>query len=60
MVEQSILASEASYCAQKQDKFWDIPQYMLYNNWGGENTGWITQKVLINFAKETRIESRTI
>ena len=50
----SILASEASYCAQQQDKFW-IYHNMLYDNWGGENTGWITQKVLINFAKETEL-----
>ena len=50
----SILASEASYCAQQQDKFWTYHN-MLYDNWGGENTGWITQKVLINFAKETEL-----
>tara|TARA_B100000674_G_scaffold456247_1_gene430704 strand:+ start:303 stop:953 length:651 start_codon:yes stop_codon:yes gene_type:complete len=49
--EQSILASEASYCAQKQDKFWEYHD-TLYNNWGGENTGWITQNVLQGFAKD--------
>jgi len=49
--EQSILASEASYCAQKQNKFWEYHD-TLYNNWGGENTGWITENVLQRFAKE--------
>ena len=49
--EQSILASEASYCAQKQNKFWEYHD-ILYNNWGGENTGWITENVLQGFARD--------
>ena len=49
--EQSILASEASYCAQKQNKFWEYHN-TLYNNWGGENTGWITENVLLGFARD--------
>ena len=49
--EQSILASEASYCAQKQNKFWEYHD-TLYNNWGGENTGWITENVLQGFARD--------
>ena len=49
--EQSILASEASYCAQKQNKFWEYHD-TLYNNWGGENTGWITENVLRGFARD--------
>ena len=48
----SILASEASYCAQQQDKFWAYHN-MLYDNWGGENTGWITQNTLTDFAKKS-------
>ena len=48
---QSILASEASYCAQKQNKFWEYHN-TLYNNWGGENTGWITENVLLGFARD--------
>ena len=48
----SILASEASYCAQNQDKFWEYHN-MLYENWAGENTGWITNNVLLEFAKES-------
>ena len=50
--KSSILASEASYCAQQQDRFWAYHD-ILYDNWGGENTGWITQEILIDFAKES-------
>jgi len=49
--EQSILASEAAYCAEKQNKFWEYHN-TLYNNWGGENTGWITENVLLGFARD--------
>ena len=49
--KQSILASEAVYCAQKQNKFWEYHN-TLYNNWGGENTGWITENVLLGFARD--------
>ena len=52
--KQSILASEASYCAEKQGKFWEYHN-TLYNNWGGENTGWITENVLLGFAKDIRL-----
>ena len=50
----SFLASEASYCAQQQGRFWTYHD-MLYDNWGGENTGWITQKVLTDFAIESKL-----
>ena len=49
--KQSILASEAVYCAQKQNKFWEYHN-TLYDNWGGENTGWITENVLLGFARD--------
>jgi len=52
--KQSILASEASYCAEKQNKFWEYHN-TLYNNWGGENTGWITENVLLGFAKDVEL-----
>ena len=52
--KQSILASEASYCAQKQNKFWEYHD-TLYNNWGGENTGWITENVLLGFARDVEL-----
>ncbi|MDA0755965.1 MAG: thioredoxin domain-containing protein [Crenarchaeota archaeon] len=53
--KQSILASEASYCAQKQNKFWEYHD-TLYNNWGGENTGWITENVLLGFARDIKLD----
>ena len=52
--KQSILASEASYCAQKQNKFWEYHD-TLYNNWGGENTGWITENSLLGFARDIEL-----
>jgi len=52
---QSILASEASYCAQKQNKFWEYHN-ALYDNWGGENTGWITKNVLLGFANDIKLD----
>ena len=52
--KQSILASEASYCAEKQGKFWEYHN-TLYSNWGGENTGWITENVLLGFARDVKL-----
>ena len=44
----SVLASEASYCAQQQDRFWAYHD-ILYDNWGGENTGWIYTRGINKF-----------
>ena len=53
--ESSIRASEASYCAQEQGKFWQYHN-TLYKNWGGENTGWITEDSLTMFAKDSELK----
>jgi protein-disulfide isomerase len=45
----SLLAAEASYCAQDQEKYWQYHNE-LYENWGGERTGWITRESLNKFA----------
>ncbi len=45
----SILAAEASYCAEDQGKYWKYHNE-LYKNWGGEKTGWITRDSLDRFA----------
>ncbi len=45
----SLLAAEATYCAQDQEKYWQYHNE-LYENWGGERTGWITQESLNKFA----------
>jgi len=45
----SILAAEAAYCAEDQEKYWQYHNE-LYKNWGGEKTGWITRESLERFA----------
>ena len=46
----SKLASEASYCANDQKKYWEYHD-QLYENWAGERTGWITRESLSKFAE---------
>jgi protein-disulfide isomerase len=45
----SVLAAEASHCAKDQEKFWEY-HHELYNNWAGENTGWVDRNSLNKFA----------
>jgi protein-disulfide isomerase len=45
----SVLAAEATYCAQDQKKYWQYHDE-LYKNWGGERTGWVTRESLDRFA----------
>ena len=45
----SLLAAEASYCAEDQGKYWQYHDE-LYKNWGGERTGWVTREALEKFA----------
>ena len=45
----SALAAEASRCAAEQSRYWEYHD-VLYRNWGGERTGWITAKALAAFA----------
>ncbi len=45
----SFLAAEASYCAGDQGRYWQYHDE-LYENWGGERTGWITRESLDAFA----------
>jgi len=45
----SIIAAEAAYCAEDQEKYWQYHDE-LYKNWGGERTGWITRVALDKFA----------
>ncbi|RDJ30977.1 MAG: DsbA family protein [Crenarchaeota archaeon] len=46
----SVLAAEASYCAEDQGKYWEYHDE-LYTNWAGEKTGWITRNSLNAFAE---------
>ncbi len=50
----SSLAAEASYCAAEQGKYWQYHDE-LYNNWEGENTGWVTKDSLKQFANNIKI-----
>jgi len=45
----SVLAAEASFCANDQGKYWDFHN-IIYQNWAGEQTGWITRESLDGFA----------
>jgi len=51
----SVLAAEAAYCAQDQEKYWEYHDE-LYGNWRGENTGWVTRVSLETFAKTVGID----
>tara|TARA_Y100000590_G_scaffold436986_1_gene558165 strand:+ start:2815 stop:3456 length:642 start_codon:yes stop_codon:yes gene_type:complete len=50
----SVLAAEASFCAEDQNKYWEYHN-MLFDNWAGERTGWVTENSLLNFAKEANL-----
>ena len=51
----SMMASEASYCAQEQGKFWQYHD-VVFENWEGENTGWVTRVALERFAKNVGLD----
>jgi protein-disulfide isomerase len=51
----SLLAAEAAYCAEDQEKYWQYHDE-LYKNWGGEKTGWITRESLDEFAMTVNLD----
>ncbi len=51
----SLLAAEAAYCAEDQGKYWQYHNE-LYENWGGERTGWITRESLDRFASTVNLD----
>ena len=53
--KDSLHAAHAAHCAKDQGMFWKC-HYMLYNNWKGENTGWITDDNLNKFAKNIDLD----
>jgi len=53
--EDSINAAHATHCAKDQGMFWKY-HYMLYNNWKGENTGWVTDDILNKFASDVDLD----
>ena len=54
----STLAAEASYCAADQGKYWQYHD-VLYDNSRGENTGWVTEDSLKQFAARIGIQNLT-
>ena len=53
----SSMASEASYCAADQGKYWDYHDE-LYVNWKGENNGWVTKDSLKQFASNVGLDGQ--
>ena len=51
----SMHAAHATHCAKDQGMYWKY-HYMLYNNWEGENTGWVTTDNLNKFAKNLDLD----
>ena len=54
--EDSVLAAQASRCAAEQGLYWQYHD-LLYENWGGERTGWVTRQALGSFAAEAGAEA---
>jgi len=50
----SILAAEASHCANAQGKYWEYHN-ILFDNWAGEKTGWVNTESLIRFAIQAEL-----
>lgn len=51
----SMLAAEASYCAEDQGKYWEYHDE-IYKNWAGERTGWVNRVSLDKFAKTVNLD----
>ncbi len=52
----SVLAAEATHCANDQGKFWPMHD-ILYRSWKGERTGWVTRDSITQFAQSVDIDS---
>jgi len=51
----SVLAAEASYCADEQNKYWQYHN-IIFKNWAGENTGWVNMNSLVEFAVQANLD----
>ena len=52
----SVLAAEATFCANDQNKYWEFHDE-LYKNWAGEKTGWVTRQSLDSFATKIQLDN---
>ena len=53
--KDSMYAAHAAHCAKDQGMFWKYHD-ILYNNWEGESTGWVTTDNLNKFAKNIGLD----
>jgi protein-disulfide isomerase len=51
----SILAAEATHCANEQEKFWAMHDE-IYKNWNGERTGWVSRESISQFAQAVGVD----
>ncbi|MFM7861161.1 MAG: DsbA family protein [Candidatus Nitrosotenuis sp.] len=51
----SVLAAEATHCANEQEKFWAMHDE-IYHNWNGERTGWINRDSISKFAQTAGVD----
>jgi protein-disulfide isomerase len=56
MGQDSVTAAHAAHCAGEQGKFWEYHN-TLYDNYGGENNGWVNQESILNFAKQAGLDT---
>ncbi|MEM2160786.1 MAG: thioredoxin domain-containing protein [Candidatus Nitrosotenuis sp.] len=52
----SVLAAEATHCANEQGKFWPMHDE-IYKNWNGERTGWVTRDSINRFASTVGVNA---
>ena len=53
--QDSIHAANAAHCANDQQMFWQYHS-ILYNNWAGEGTGWVSSEQLNKFANTLELD----
>ena len=53
--QDSVNAAHGAHCAAEQDLYWEYHN-ILYDNWGGENTGWASPENLKIFAEEIGLD----
>ena len=53
--QDSVNAAHAAHCAGEQGKFWQYHN-TLYDNWGGENSGWANSENLMKFAEQVELD----
>jgi protein-disulfide isomerase len=51
----SVLAAEATHCADEQGKFWSMHDE-IYKNWNGERTGWVSRDSITRFAQTAGVD----